>query len=85
MFFIFVMNLKPQVTQNHCPPVHGPLYGPLYRPVHRPPLRVPMKTIIKMTVRDLTYCLFCLFFVIVASFTVMMKGGPAYIYVEKDR
>ena len=44
------------------------------------------KTIIKMTIRDLTYHLFCFdwfFFVIVASLTVAMKGGPAYF--EKDR
>ena len=62
--------------------VHGPLYGP----VHRPPLWVPMKTIIKMTVRDFDLPFFvCLVFVIVASFTVTMKGGPAYIYVGKDR
>ena len=43
------------------------------------------RAIIKMTIRDLTYLLFCFdcFFVIVASLTVAMKGGPAYF--EKDR
>ena len=51
-----------------------------------PRLRTPhQKAIIKMTIRDLTYRLFCFdcFFVIVASLTVAMKGGPAYF--EKDR
>ena len=35
-----------------------------------------------MIIRNSTYRLFC-FFVIVASFTVAMKGGPAYF--ERDR
>ena len=36
-----------------------------------------------MTIRNLTYRLFVLFFDIAASFTVAMKGGQAYF--EKDQ
>ena len=67
--YLFVLNLKPWVTQKHCPPVHEPdpptdlVHRPLYGPVHRPSLYVPpIKSIIKMTIRDLTYRLFCFVF-----------------------
>ena len=36
-----------------------------------------------MTIRNFTYSVFVLFFDIVASFTVAMKGGQAYF--EKDQ
>ena len=71
---------KDRVTR---PLVHGSLYGPVHGlPPGPPPHK---RAIIKMTIRDLTYLLFCFdcFFVIVASLTVAMKGGPAYF--EKDR
>ena len=48
--------------------VHGPLYGPVHGPTPPPqghPLRTPhKKTIRKMTIRDLTHCLFCFVFLL---------------------
>ena len=65
-----------RVTRKHWPPVRGPastdlVPGLLCGPVHG------------RRIRNLTYRLFVLFFVIVTSFTVVMKGGP--VYYEKDR